>query len=82
MEPEQREAIVRYAKKYKEAKKASPFANMTEEELEELIDIMDYEIPLYGMLQTGDGVPIWVFISVIIGFMCIGIYIISSKGLH
>lgn len=84
MKPEQREAIIRYAKEYKGIKKTSHFANMTEEELEELIDIMDYEVPLYGdLLATGDEVPIWVFISIIISVICISIYfILKNSGLR
>jgi hypothetical protein len=53
--------------------------NYTDEELEELIDIWGYNSPLYGMLQTGDEIPLYIPIVILIGFGCIIVYIISKK---
>ena len=45
-----------------------PFREKTEEELEELIDIFDYDTPLWGgLLGTGDDMPVYPFIFAGIG---------------
>ena len=40
-----------------------PFEDKTEEELEEMFDLFDYETPLWGaLLQTGDDIPAYPFV--------------------
>ena len=54
----------------------------TEEELEDLLDIWGYETPLYGMLQTGDEVPIWVWSASGIGSLSALLAIFLKKKKH
>ena len=49
-----------------------PFEEQTEEELEELLDLFDYGTPLFGILPTGDDMPIYPFIFGGIGLGAIG----------
>lgn len=57
------------------------FAKFTEEEMEELIDILDYETPLYGgLLQTGDEIPSYVYSFGLIGIGLLLLYFISKKN--
>ena len=52
---------------------------MTEEELDNLLEMLDYETPLYGMLQTGDDTPPWVFTSLGSGLIALAIAILIKK---
>ena len=56
-----------------------PFENMTEEELEELFDIFGYGTPLYGMLGTGDQIPVWVWVCSGIGVLAIVLVLVTGR---
>ena len=43
------------------------FERMTEEEFEDLLDMLDYGTPLWGMLGTGDETPAYPFVFAGIG---------------
>jgi len=58
------------------------FSQFTDEELEELLDIWGYETPLYGILQTGDEVPIWVWGASGIGSLSALLAILLKKKKH
>jgi len=62
-------------------KSRSIFKNLTEEKLDELLEILGYETPLYGMLQTGDEIPIWVLIAIIIGICALIIAFLLRKNI-
>ena len=55
------------------------FSVFTEAELEELFELFEYNTPLYGMLQTGDEVPIEIIVCVIIGLCSLLIYLVLKK---
>lgn len=58
----------------------SPFVEHTEEELEELIDIFDYDTPLYGgLLKTGDEVPVYPFVFGGIGLTIVLVLIFAGR---
>jgi hypothetical protein len=80
LSPEEREKKIKTEKVPIRPKHVTLFSSLKEEELEDLLIFMDYETPLYGgLLATGDEVPIWIFIALIIGFLCVGIYVITDK---
>ena len=45
-----------------QVRRRPPVENMSEEELEELIELFDYDTPLFGMMGTGDETPLYPFI--------------------
>ena len=52
----------------------------TEENFEELMDILDYDTPLYGqLLQTGDEIPSEIYISFSIGILALLILVLLRK---
>ena len=55
------------------------FSQYTDEELEELFNFWGYNIPLYGMLQTGDEIPIEIILIGLIGILCLIVYFILRK---
>ena len=55
------------------------FSQFTDEELEELFDMWGYEIPLYGMLQTGDEIPVEIYLLGLIGLCALIIAILLRK---
>ena len=57
------------------------FSELTDEELEELLEILNYEVPLYGqLLSTGDEIPSWVFISLALGLLALVIVFLLKKN--
>ena len=71
LSPKEKEEIMEYIEKNPKPKRSSPFKGLTEEQFDELLDMPDYETPLYGMLQTGDETPSYVFYLLAIGIICI-----------
>lgn len=75
------EEIMEQVRELPEIKVGGPrphFENLTEEELEELLDLFDYQVPLYGdLLQTGDEVPPYVYVSMFFAviFLVVSMYI-------
>lgn len=57
----------------------SPYGELTQEELENLLQILDYNTPLYSMLPTGDEIPLHIILCTLLGIGCIFIYIISKR---
>lgn len=55
------------------------FSKFSDEELEELFDIWGYDVPLYGMFQTGDEIPIGVIIAGLAGILCLILYFVLKK---
>ena len=55
------------------------FSQYTDEELEELFNFWGYDTPLYGMLQTGDEIPIEIILIGLIGILCLIVYFILRK---
>ena len=55
------------------------FSQFTDEELEALFDFWGYQTPLYGILQTGDEVPIGIIFAGLIGILCLILYFILRK---
>ena len=56
------------------------FSELTDEELEELLEILDYNVPLYGqLLSTGDEIPSLVFTSLGSGLIALAIAILIKK---
>jgi len=55
------------------------FEELTDEELEELFDMFGYGTPLYGMLGTGDQVPVWVWICGGVGVLAVILFLITGK---
>jgi LPXTG-motif cell wall-anchored protein len=47
--------------------------------LEELFDFWGYQTPLYGILQTGDEVPIGIIFAGLIGILCLILYFVLRK---
>ena len=56
-----------------------PVEEMTEEELEELFELFDYGTPLFGMMQTGDELPVYPFIFGGVGLAAIILFIVLGK---
>jgi LPXTG-motif cell wall-anchored protein len=57
-----------------------PFREKTEEELEDLIDIFDYDTPLWGgLLGTGDDMPVYPFIFAGIGAAALAILFLFGR---
>ena len=63
------------AKKFAEThdkSKAKRFSALNEEEMEELIDILGYDTPLYGaLLPTGDDIPAYIYICLFMLLACL-----------
>ena len=55
------------------------FGILTEAEIEDLMDIFDYNTPLYGMLETGDETPLYIIILILIGLACFLIYLVLKR---
>ena len=55
------------------------FETLTEAEIEDLMDIFDYNTPLYGMLPTGDETPPYITILILIGLACSLIYLALKR---
>ena len=55
------------------------FEDKSDEELEELFDIFGYNTPLYGILGTGDQIPVWVWICVGIGILAIVLFVVLGR---
>jgi hypothetical protein len=52
----------------------------SEEELEELIEIFDYEVPLWGeLLGTGDEIPMYTYVFGLIGLMALAAYVLLNR---
>lgn len=48
------------------------FSHLTEEELEDVIELFDYGTPLWGpLLQTGDEIPVYPFVFAAVGFVAL-----------
>ena len=56
-----------------------PLEDETEEELEELVDLFDYDTPLFGMMKTGEETPMWPFISAAVGLLAILTLILMGR---
>ena len=57
-----------------------PFEEHTEEEMEEFIDIFDYDIPLWGgLLSTGDEVPVYPYVFAGIGVAALAVLAIFGR---
>ena len=55
------------------------FEELGDEELEELFDMFGYGTPLYGMLGTGDQIPIWVWICSGVGVAALVLFLITGR---
>ena len=56
------------------------YSSRTEEELEDLADILDYDTPLYGgLLGTGDRTPIYPFIFAAVGAAALIILLVFGR---
>ena len=55
------------------------FEEKSDEELEELFDMFGYGTPLYGMLGTGDQVPVWVWICAGAGVLALILFLVMGK---
>lgn len=55
------------------------FSQFTDEELEELFDMWGYETPLYGIFQTGDEIPVEIYLFGLIGLCALIIAILLRK---
>ena len=80
LSPEQKNKIKAYILENRDTDpKLKQFANLTVEELEELIELFDYKTPLYGdLLKTGDEVPVYPFIFAGVGSLIL-LYAILRK---
>ena len=58
---------------------APAFEELSDEELEELFDMFGYGTPLYGMLGTGDQVPVWVWICGGVGIAALAMAILMGR---
>ena len=57
-----------------------PFEELTEEELEELLELVDYNTPLFGqLLGTGDDIPVYPFIAGGVGLAAVLVFLILGK---
>jgi len=81
--PERYEEILIYIHEHYTPDPGPHFENLTEEQLEELIDIFGYEVPLYGeLLPTGDNIPMYVYIALILGLASIIALVVLGKKDH
>lgn len=55
------------------------FEDKTDEELEELFDIFGYGTPLYGILGTGDYIPVWVWVCAGVGIVAVILFIAMGR---
>jgi len=55
------------------------FKGMKEEEFDDLLDILDYGTPLFGMLGTGDETPVYPFVFGGLGAMAVAILLATRK---
>ena len=56
------------------------FDAYTEEELEELLDLFDYDTPLWGgLLGTGDDLPIYPFVFGAIGALAVILLVVTDR---
>lgn len=78
--PEEKERIKKYIITNRDKdSRLQQYRNMTEEELENIIDLFDYQVPLYGdLLATGDNLPIYPFIFGGISILIL-LYVIFHK---
>ena len=58
---------------------APVFEDLTDEELEELFDMFGYGTPLYGMLGTGDQIPVWVWVCGGVGIVALAMAILMGR---
>ena len=58
---------------------APVFEDLTDEELEELFDMFGYGTPLYGMLGTGDQVPVWVWVCGSVGIIALAMAVLMGR---
>jgi hypothetical protein len=80
--PETKEKIRTFVQNNPPTKSKPNFSKYTEEELEDLMDLFDYETPLYGgLLQTGDETPIYPFVFAGIGIILLVIVITKKKNI-
>ena len=57
-----------------------PFNDMTEEQLEDLLDLFDYATPLFGRpLGTGDEIPVYPFVFAGIGLTAVLVLLIGRR---
>ncbi len=62
------------------ARRVPPFEKHTEEELEDFIDIFDYDVPLWGgLLSTGDETPAYPYIFAGIGIAALCVLCIFGR---
>ena len=54
-------------------------SNLSEEELEGLLDMFDYGTPLYGMLGTGDETPLYPFVFGGVGLLALALLMALKK---
>ena len=57
----------------------TPLGFLTEMDLEELVDLFDYGTPLYGMLGTGDEIPVYPFIFAGAGIVALIALVVGSR---
>ena len=56
------------------------FDEFTEEELEDLLDLFDYDTPLFGRpLGTGDEIPVYPFVFAGIGLVAVLVLVLGRK---
>ncbi len=55
------------------------FERMGEEEFDDLLDILDYGTPLFGMMGTGDEIPAYPFVFGGIGALAVVAYILVKR---
>ena len=66
--------------KYRDTKSRRPkFGEMNEEEFDDLLDILDYNTPLWGMLGTGDETPVYPFVFGGAGALILALLAITRK---
>jgi hypothetical protein len=58
---------------------APNYEGLSDEELEDLFDMFGYGTPLYGMLGTGDQIPIWVWICSGVGVAALVLFLITGR---
>ena len=58
---------------------ATPRNLLTDEELEDLVDLLDYDTPLVGIQQTGDDIPLYPFIFGGLGIAAIAAFLVLGK---
>ncbi|MBR4441646.1 MAG: Cna B-type domain-containing protein [Clostridia bacterium] len=72
-------------KPHEPPKKRRPsFTRLTDEELDELLDLFDYETPLWGgLLGTGYETPVWPYVSAGVGALAvIGLVVTRKRRKH